>query len=633
MKFVLNINTSQHLGEYNTQAPRATTTTTSTQRPQRDWLVTPENVINQSTTLGLPEAMIPFEIVPEKAQKNAVADINNAYVDHRIRVWRNDAGRIIAFISHYESMWSAFWLAPDDADYLYGATAVCKDTATVRQKVFNHGRYQVMASTLARSPANRVGNPITEGFSAEAMERVKYGRCWYLRTTVLVTTDLIKQGFTYPVWQQLHDCDSSASKGSDQRKVKVEIVNSFKENPVIPYWTNETFNVNQSRLVGNRNTIWHCLKDTARKFRQYSTPYFLERKVVPIDAFEHTLEWWTAYFASQFTFGEYQALSEDFITKPAVQALLRKAVNDTQYIFDLAQGDDPAHWDSQRVAVPILNFDQWLWWCNTLRKVWPDCSQDVLVNNFDLFQQLKPNTVKYLDDPATIQWLNKNMPINSMISIFRKSIEKMYSEWDKDLQKARYSSNDISTDDKRNNILCYKITDLVDTLNSIHDIMRAGRKLEKPSRWRLSTFHDYVVAEAWKIRNHNYDLPQDLFPKPVNIKVGDTRFTIIQPMSAHQLAQWGQAARNCVGSSGYSSDIRAKKHFILMVMLDNKPRYTIQLKLRSNSLDVVQIKDIGNRSLSQDEQDRVEAAVGSAILMREEELKAEASKSLDLVAT
>ena len=631
MKFELNSAISQHLGEYNLQS--TTRTSSTTQLPAvvaRDWLVTPENVSSYRTTLGAPERMIPFEVVPEKAQNNAVADINACGVEHRIRVWRNAANRIIAFISHYESMWSAFWLAPAGSDYLYGATACCKDTAAVRQKVFDRGRYRVMASTAQRSPANRIGNQVTEGFSAEAMERVKYGRCYYLRTTVLITRDLITQGFIYPVWRQLHECNFTDSKGSDQRKVANEIVQDFKTHPVIPYWVDETFLLSKSRLVDNINTIWYCLESTRRKCFPSGSEYFLSSKIVPYAEFHHTVEWWTAYFSSQFTFGEYQSLTSEFINKPAVQALLRKAVNDTQTIFDLAQGDDPAHWNKQRVGAPMLNFDHWLWWCNTLRKVWPDCSQDVLVNHFDLLQHLRPDTMKHLDDLATVQWLSNNMPINSLLSIFEKGIAKVHAEWDGSAQRLRYTSNSLYADEGRNNIILYQLNDLKDTFNSIYDIMRAGRELPKPSRWRLAEFHDHVVAESWKIRNTDYELPQDLFPKPFHTKVGDTKFTIIQPISAHQLAQWGQAARNCVGGSGYSSDIRAKKHFILMIMLDNKPRYTVQLKLRGQSLDVVQIKDIGNRQLSQDEQDKVEAAIGTALLTREQELNKDAAESLDL---
>ena len=105
------------------------------------------------SSLGKPEELIPTDIVSAKLQKDAVNDINAAGVDHRIRVWRDENGKLIAFISHFESMWSAFWFAPKGADYLYGATACCKDTHAVRTKIFSGGRYPCFASLFASSPA------------------------------------------------------------------------------------------------------------------------------------------------------------------------------------------------------------------------------------------------------------------------------------------------------------------------------------------------------------------------------------------------------------------------------------------------------------------------------------------------
>ena len=421
--------------------------------------------------------------------------------------------------------------------------------------------------------------------------------------------------------------DRTAYKGRDQRTIASEIVESFKDNPMFPYWTDETFSVSSCRLVGNRNSIWHCLSNRSRYCYPGWYTRMLPKAVVPFDGFEHSLAWWLECFSSHTIFGDYKNLTEEFLRKPAVLALIRRAVNQTQYIFDLAQTDDTAHWSYKRVGAPMFALEHWLWWCNTLRGIWPDCSQDVLVNHFDLVQHLSPDTMKHIDDPATVQWLSKNMPINSLFSIFEKGIAQVHSEWDGGAQRLRYTSNSLYADENRNGIIMYQLNDLQDTLNAIYDLMRAGRELPKPSRWRLSTFHDHVVAESWKIRNTDYQLPQDMFPKPFTTMVGETKYTIIQPISAHQLAQWGQAARNCVGSSGYSSDIRAKKHFILMIMLDHKPRYTVQLKLRGNSLDVVQIKDIGNRNLTDDEKAGVESALTTALNSRTDELTEAVAKS------
>ena len=111
-----------------------------------------------------------------------------------------------------------------------------------------------------------------------------------------------------------------------------------------------------------------------------------------------------------------------------------------------------------------------------------------------------------------------------------------------------------------------------------------------------------------------------MFPQPAKVVVDNKKICIIQPHSAHQLALWGQAARNCVGSSSYSSKIKAKKHFILMIMVDNKPRYTVQMTLSADTLKVSQIKDVGNRTLSTDEKTVVETALTKALTARAKDL-------------
>ena len=152
----------------------------------------------------------------------------------------------------------------------------------------------------------------------------------------------------------------------------------------------------------------------------------------------------------------------------------------------------------------------------------------------------------------------------------------------------------------------------------------------------------------WKTRNEDFNLPQDLFAKPVKVTwqqayadselYQDTRgrygstitqevnsgksmwsehensvISFFQPITSHQLADWGRAVRNCVGNSSYASAINRKRYFIVLAMVDHKPRYTIQLKLSDGVLVVDQIADIGNRRLSEDEKDFVQKSIAYAL--------------------
>jgi len=146
----------------------------------------------------------------------------------------------------------------------------------------------------------------------------------------------------------------------------------------------------------------------------------------------------------------------------------------------------------------------------------------------------------------------------------------------------------------------------------------------------------------WKTRNEDFNLPQDLFAKPVKVtwqqayaddqvylstkdlkgvKTGksmwseqeDSVISFFQPITSHQLADWGRAVRNCVGNSNYANMISRKRYFIVLAMVNHKPRYTIQLKLSDGVLVVDQIADIGNRRLSDEERDFVQKSIAYAL--------------------
>ena len=155
----------------------------------------------------------------------------------------------------------------------------------------------------------------------------------------------------------------------------------------------------------------------------------------------------------------------------------------------------------------------------------------------------------------------------------------------------------------------------------MNTILSAGKTIEVPKRWRITEFHDHVQAEAWKIQNTNEALPQDLFPTPVKVQANDQTWTFIQPHDLHQLAAWGQAVRNCVGNaSHYADDVKKKKNFIVLAMVDNKPLFTIQLEVNNGMMSVNQIKGVSNSSLTESERDAYTKAFGTALNKRNEEL-------------
>jgi hypothetical protein len=142
-----------------------------------------------------------------------------------------------------------------------------------------------------------------------------------------------------------------------------------------------------------------------------------------------------------------------------------------------------------------------------------------------------------------------------------------------------------------------------------------------PKRWRIEEFHDYVQAEAWKIRNPNHALPQDLFPTPVKIQLGSSNWSFFQPIDTHQLGEWGQAVRNCVGNAAhYAEGVRKKQHFIVLCLIDGKPNFTVQLEVNNGLMSVKQIVGMLNSKLTPEQQELYTTAFGMALQARESEL-------------
>jgi hypothetical protein len=104
--------------------------------------------------------------------------------------------------------------------------------------------------------------------------------------------------------------------------------------------------------------------------------------------------------------------------------------------------------------------------------------------------------------------------------------------------------------------------------------------------------------------------------------MNDHSWTFLQPIDTHQLAQWGQAVRNCVGSaSQYAEDIKKRKHFIVLCMIDGKPTFTIQLDVSMGVMNVKQISGVANQRLNDEQREEYALAFKQALQSRNEQLE------------
>ena len=606
MEVKLNEVLTTHLADYNANSNLSSATG---RRVARDTTIAPTAVVTAARyPLGKVYEMIPYDIIPEANQQWAVASINNSGCADRIRVWKDAKDQIIAFISYYESVWYSFWIAPKNSnhEYFYGTTVMMRDTDTVLSKVFPYARNRILKP--ASSPnTNEFFGWKKSGLRSEDMTQVKIGRANWLRTSIKIDKQLVTEGFNPSPWLKPHEVGYSYEKNKNCRAVEALVLTQLKQSIDIPIWTDVGGSSHLlNRLAGDNNSIWYCLQKQTLRGGRTGQNYIFKATTVPFVAFENSLEWWTTYFQ----LSDFKYIDKAFLQKPAVRKRILNAIQLTEQAFVNANSSDRTLWNTKYVAAPIGCLYYWFCWCNFIYSIWPECPQDHLVNNYDLLQEVTLSSMP--STPATKMWLQDTMPVASFFQILKRAVEEHKADPD----YPKYSR----TEDECRSVVSYKPMMLVDTLNALSDVIKSGVVPSKPTRWRIQEWHDQIVAQSWKIKNVNLDLPQDMFPKPVHITIEDRKYCFIQPISSHQLAEWGSAARNCVGSSSYAQKIKNKQHFILMIMLDNKPRFTAQLNLRGVTLDVSQIKDIANRNLNDAQKKEIEIALSQALEQRSQEL-------------
>ena len=214
---------------------------------------------------------------------------------------------------------------------------------------------------------------------------------------------------------------------------------------------------------------------------------------------------------------------------------------------------------------------------------------------------------------GAVDWLREHMPVASFFSNLTKFYEKKMEESLTRSHSYYYSTNLALSQ--------FSFSDWDDTCSMINSLLEHGKEVPIPKRWRMEEFHDTIQAEAWKIRNPNEKLPQDLFPNPIKVTQEGNTWTFFQPSDTHQLALWGQAVRNCVGSaSSYAEGVRKKKHFLVLCMVDNRPHFTVQLDVDMGMMSVKQIAGLSNSHLGEQEKDVYTKVFGEALKLREAEL-------------
>lgn len=514
--------------------------------------------------LGLPDDLVPHDLISKDDQVEIAKDMHGKEAANRVTTIQPPNKQAIVCISHHRSVWLAVWVDHSQSEYIYGFSYAYKAAPSVSSKV---------DPILIRSEY---------GYREYLRERevsVKYGRIEFMRYSAVITLDQIKDGFSLLPWDCLIDRWSKA--GHTKWQVFQQLVNKGIKPQVITFDDQHVF----------------------ARLRAIAKP-------------------------AHFMWGNNTINADVTIDSLAGAASLPRHIAETPFFRNEiflaaaefnARLNNPAVRETSEVKSSVKHFLHRTEWVKRFLSIYPDAQ-------IDYVQQLYVacgciNLSWYLTTERVNPWLRDNMPVASFVRICRtfadsitlKLTECTSEEADRMIRSATSYGDGFPT--WRNNTFDDALNVLDTVLKGIQDNPDCDIKLERPDRWRVSEFHDYLVSLSFKINNTNDPLPQHLFPEPLKIHDAEgKKWTFFQPADVHQLASWGQAVRNCVGSaSAYRDGIKKKTHFIILAMIDNKPQFTIQARVNNGIFDVSQIAGIANRSLTDIERSTYQTVFAEAI--------------------
>jgi hypothetical protein len=535
--------------------------------------------------LGNPVDLIPDDIIPATALQDAIDTINRHAAPSRYRefIKDTDAGTITyAILYHYESVWYAAWLPPSDkeADYIYGYTYAYKDNNTTRKAL-------PYALNSAKVNDDCVSKPS--------------GRCTFVTYTQQVTKQDVINGRDTRNWNIPGVC----AWAKKSRRLH-EPIQRFEAQVQlsIPRWEG-------SRSIFERIKTT-CIADLLT--RKHNTDYWITRNksewlpsVDIVFNFIKQDDEDSAYNIIDNSCCGYKNILH-ILDTPFFRKWIQNKCNESIELFNDSDNDT-----KDNILQPWSTIFHLCKQIHTIYHIWGDkCPLDYYQTNLDVL--LSVTVDAGYRTKISGPWLVQHMPVASFFTWINKFYEAKTAELRLHDRMYYYKSSHTG-------LYVYPFRELEDTLSMVTTVLEDKGELAPPKRWRITEFHDYVQAEAWKITNVNEGLPQDLFPAPVKVQHNDQQWTFIQPIDTHQLAAWGQAVRNCVGNAtNYAEGVRKKQHFIVLCMIDNKPQFTVQLKVSMGMMTVDQIAGISNARLSEEERESYTKVFGQALQQREEVL-------------
>jgi len=535
--------------------------------------------------LGNIPHLIPHNVVRESDQQAAIDHINQQKAPDRYRVFTTPVDvatpqarlKVIAILYHYEQVWYAAWLPPKQQadEYVYGHAYAFKNTAAA-----------------AKTAPHRIWTSKDKCIEHEGTRGVQI-----FTYSMNITEEDIKAddnyGFRSCQWRAEN---LYCQKGYQIRdNVVVEFEKSLREN--IPTWEDSRGLFDRIRCKNIFDAI-----DLPRQMSEFIDPKhgFTVDALVAAAAEEFNVR-------STMASSTYCTLTSiaHIITKPAIKKLLQAHLDQATINYNAPTNNKlkpiKQAWNT---FLQVINSIDWI------NNIWPDCPIDHYQTYYRELSRIRLSGIRTRsfdsNSSVLIDWLREQMPVASLFTILRKHVEQLDGRWtDADVGYERSGFHELN-----------------DTFSMAIRILKHKGELTPPKRWRINEFHDYVQAESWKIQNPNESLRQDLFPEPIRVTRNGETWSFFQPVDTHQLAMWGQAVRNCVGSaSHYADDIKKRKHFIVLCMIDSKPTFTIQLVVDMGLMSVKQIAGVANQRLTEEQREAYTEAFREVLQQREKQLQ------------
>lgn len=565
--------------------------------------------------IGKVENLIPTNVVSAEDQEIAVKLINKAALAHRshsfFKLVKTDnpevtERKLTAILYYYESVWIALWFpAEEETDkYLYGFTYAFKNNAKAGDNAIKLG--------LTRKELMHIDPSF-----------VKFGRSEFRVYTHQVTIeDITQEKCAGEHWNPM------AVYRYYKKAEEIEpAIRCFKSTYIerLPRWE-DSYGI-YDRLVPSKNTYKALLYD------QGYGSYNIKEDFYP--SVDNILE----IFNSNRDRAEWpghcsppQEITNPVVNKVFNTPFFRKWIQENCDEVIKMRNDETNN-KRKTICCGFVRISRVARWIDYISYTWPEVPIDYFRTHVD---QLVAVSTRYtygrrinkLSNRYTYSleyWLNKNMPVSSFFKLINNQYEQLQN-------KIKEAGSECALkglwNDTVGRYCTGHYTELNDALNMLENVLSKQYEnnqpaIDPPRRWRIAEFHDHVQAEAWKTQNENIDIPQDLFPNPVKINYNNSVWTFLQPINTHQLAIWGQAVRNCVGSAGsYAEGVKKKRHFIVLCMLDGVPRFTIQLQMRDGSMFVQQIKDVSNSRLDKELESCYATTFEMALKARAEQLGA-----------